>query len=162
MSLGEREPAFIPAQWVELVADLKHDLAKAVAWRSANVAPEGWGPPLRDEALAALRADVLHTRRSGPPGAEVSEPAWEVWARLMAGRSRPWPAELDDVERAVGELSAAAPLLAVATHELPDAAALERTVAAIRAAQTTIRAQLRELHARLRRELADEPERHEG
>lgn len=123
----------------ERVAALKHDLAKYVAWRSANFDDAVWTGPLSDELTDALRADVLRTKGN--------DPAWVVWRRfadtLPGDPSEP---ELVAVAAAVAELEALAPAL----HEGGDALAQARPT--IRAAQQRIRSELAGLHRRLSRE----------
>jgi hypothetical protein len=123
----------------ERVAALKHDLAKYVAWRSANFDDAAWAGPLSDDFADALRADVLRTRGN--------DPAWIVWRRfadeLPEALSEP---ELVAVAAAVAELEALAPAL----HEGGDALANARPT--IRAAQQRIRSELAGLHRRLGRE----------
>ena len=123
----------------ERVAALKHDLAKYVAWRSANFDDAAWTGPLTDELADALRADVLRTRGN--------DPAWVVWRRfadeLADALHEP---ELVAVAQAVAELEALAPAL----HEGGDALANARPT--IRAAQQRIRSELAGLHRRLSKE----------
>ena len=122
---------------IELVAALKHDLAKYVAWRSANLDESAWSEPDNVELCDALRADLLATRtRDG-----AAESAWQVWDRLAAGLEQPLPRELECVRSAVDILRAAEPELR--------AGRLPGSLAPIRAAQDEIRWQLRELHRRL-------------
>lgn len=82
-----------------LVADLKHDLGKYVAWRTANH-PELWSGDWEESAwneptfVEALQADILQTlgRRS----------AWEIWDAHTKTWPRPWPCEpMTEVEQAV-------------------------------------------------------------
>ncbi len=125
------------------VDGLRHDLGKYVAWISANLPDEAFGPPPSDEAVAALRADVLATRRdrSGRPLA-----AWEVYERWVTGLGDERVlAALAPVARAVDTLRAAGPALAG-----EDEAALAAHIPAIRAAQRVIRTKLRALSRSLR------------
>lgn len=120
----------------ELIADLKHDLAKYVAWRSANYGDEAWEGPLTDEFAAALQEDVLRTK------GDLS--AWQVWdaARPSLGDPLPHP-QLRRVHEAVALLR---------SHETAlrgGGEALAAVRGAIRGAQQTIRSQLRELHRTL-------------
>jgi hypothetical protein len=121
----------------ELVASLKHDLGKSVAWRSANLDEAAWTGPVTDELVEALRADILRTRGD--------DPAWAVWRRLSAPLPRPFAEpELAEVERAIERLR---------THEAAlreaDRVVLARARADIREAQRTIREALRGLQRRL-------------
>lgn len=75
MTCQEREPSL-----QELVADLKHDLAKYVAFRSCNFDDEAWTGLLRPEFLEALRADLL--------GTLGGQPAWSIWDRHIARSAR--------------------------------------------------------------------------
>jgi hypothetical protein len=130
----------------ELVAALKHDLGKYVAWRSANLDEAAWTGPLPAELVEALRADVLRTRGE--------EPAWDVWRRLTAALPRPLPEpELVAVERAVEVLRANE--AALRDH---DTRALTAARGEIRAAQQRIREELRELQRRLAAAASDEGE----
>jgi hypothetical protein len=121
----------------ELVAALKHDLGKYVAWRSANLDEAAWSGPIRSDLVEALRADLLRTRGD--------EPAGEVWRRLTAALTRPLEhAELVAVERAVETLRGCEVAL-----RSDDTSALARARADIRAAQRRIRDELRDLQRRL-------------
>lgn len=122
----------------ELVSDLKHDLGKYVAWRSANYEDEVWEGPLGDELVEALQADVLRTLGG--------EAAWEIWARHTKAWSRPWShAALDGVEAAVEALRSFADVI-----EAGRSASLAEARPAIRAAQQTIREGLRQAARDLR------------
>lgn len=125
----------------EQVAAIKHDLGKYVAWTSANLAPEAWSAPASEELIDALRRDLLSTRTGRDGGVES---AWELWARLSAQIERPWPQELQRVDRAVAKLAAAEPALRAG-----DAAAIGAMATDIEHAQQDIRTQLRALHRRL-------------
>jgi len=127
----------------ELAAALKHDLGKYVAWRSANLGDAAWRAPVEPSTLEALQADVLRTRTA----ASGDEPAWALFERLARDWPRPWPAELDAVERAVAVLHGHEHAL-----ETGDARALSPALADIRAAQQTIRSELAALVRRLARE----------
>jgi len=126
------------AELAEWVAALKHDLAKYVAWRSANYPDAAWDEPMSDEFAAALREDVLRTKGASS--------AWQVWDRAAAGLRGPLPhPELVAVAGAVevlrgheSALRGPDPALAAARGEIRDA-------------QQTIRSQLRDLHRRLAR-----------
>jgi len=137
-------PADMTAEAVRACVDgLRHDLGKYVAWISANLPDEAFGPPPSPEAVAALQADVLATRRdrSGRPLA-----AWEVYERWVAGiADEDVRAALAPVTRAVDTLRAAGPALARG-----DGSALAAHIPAIRAAQRVIRAKLRALSRSLR------------
>ena len=125
----------------EVVAALKHDLGKYVAWRSANLEDSVWEGEVTDEWVDALRADLLTTRTTRD-GAE--ETAWDVWVRLAGELERPLEAELASVEQAVTALrESLAPLRA------GDRKALAAMRGTIREAQGTIRAELRALQRRL-------------
>lgn len=132
---------------LERVAALKHDLGKYVAWTSANLDDAHWSGPLGDELLAALRSDLLETRKVG----ERCEPAWEVWRSHRAGlcqASKPeLGPELKQVERAVAQLETFGAALADGDRET-----IAGARATIREAQQAIREQLRALHRRLLRE----------
>jgi hypothetical protein len=131
---------------LEQVAALKHDLGKYVAWTSANLDDAVWeGPaPQRiDELLAALRADLLETRKHG----DHCESAWEVWRAHVEQLPHPLEPELEAVAHAVAELERVGPALADGDRE-----AIIRERGSIRAAQQDIRQQLLNLHRRLLRE----------
>lgn len=128
----------------ELVAALKHDLAKYVAWRSANFGGEAWNGELSEEFADALQSDVLRTRGE--------EPAWVVWAQfverwteqsMQAPPAQAHP-ELRAVEAAVGQLKAVEPAL-----RLGRGAELAAARTTIQTAQQAIRSELRTLHRRL-------------
>jgi len=120
----------------ELVADLKHDLAKYVAWRSANYGDDAWEGPMTDDFAAALQDDVLRTQ------GDLS--AWQVWdaARPGLGDPLPYP-QLREVHDAVALLQT----LETALRSGGEALAAVRPE--IRGAQQTIRSQLRDLHRTL-------------
>jgi tRNA A37 N6-isopentenylltransferase MiaA len=125
---------------LELVAALKHDLAKYVAWRSANYPDDAWEGPLSDELLEALRDDILTTKGQ--------QPAWAVWDEFDRSRDEGWtPEELEPVRRAVEVLRGVGDAL-----EQRDAEAVAAARSDIRAAQQTIRTSVRDLHRRLLRE----------
>lgn len=63
---------------VEDLSDLRHDLGKYVVFELRFL---GDGPGVED-LRAALRADLLSTRRRG----DATETAWAVWARLRPGQ----------------------------------------------------------------------------
>lgn len=120
----------------ELVADLKHDLAKYVAWRSANYGDDAWDGPMTDDFATAVQDDVLRTKGA------LS--AWQVWdaARPGLGDPLPYP-QLREVHDAV---------MLLRTHETALRSGGEPLAAvrgSIRGAQQTIRSQLRELHRTL-------------
>jgi hypothetical protein len=122
---------------LELVAALKHDLAKYVAWRSANLDDVAWTGPMTQELVTCLQADILHTRGD--------EPAWLVWERHTRTLSRPLALhELQIVEHAVSILRA---------HEQAlrdgDVESLAHGRLRIREAQGRIREALQRLHRRL-------------
>jgi hypothetical protein len=120
----------------ERVAALKHDLAKYVAWRSANFDDAAWSGPLTDDFAQALQADVLRTRGD--------DPAWVVWQRWAAELPAPsGEPELVAVAEAVAELEALEPALRAGGD------ALARARPTIRAAQQRIRSELAGLHRRL-------------
>ncbi|PRQ03710.1 hypothetical protein ENSA5_13320 [Enhygromyxa salina] len=128
---------------LEQVAALKHDLGKYVAWTSANLDDALWDGPVADELLAALRADLLETRKHG----ERREAAWEVWRAHHDQLPRPLEPELEAVACAVELLEGVGSALTQGDRET---IARERTK--IRSAQQSIRSQLRNLHRRLLRE----------
>jgi hypothetical protein len=131
---------------LEQVAALKHDLGKYVAWTSANLDDAVWeGPtPQRiDELVAALRADLLETRKHG----DHCESAWEVWRAHLSQLPQPLEPELEAVAHAVAELERVGPALASGDVEM-----IIRERGSIRAAQQDIRQQLLNLHRRLLRE----------
>lgn len=131
---------------LEQVAALKHDLGKYVAWTSANLDDAVWeGPaPQRiDELVAALRADLLETRKHG----DHCESAWEVWRAHLGQLPHPLEPELEAVAHAVAELERVGPALTDNDREL-----IIRERGSIRAAQQDIRQQLLNLHRRLLRE----------
>lgn len=123
----------------ELVAALKHDLAKYVAWRSANYDDAAWQGPMSDDFAASLQADVLQTKGDVP--------GWQVWdeAATTFGDPLPHP-ELVRVAAAIDVLRGCEDAL----RSGGDALAGCRD--AIRGAQQTIRTELRELHRRLARQ----------
>ncbi len=122
----------------ELVAALKHDLAKYVAWRSANYPEEAWEGALPDDFTASLQDDVLRTK------GDLS--AWQVWDAAAAALDRPLPhAELEAVAAAVDVLRGHEGALRAGNQALADARS------SIREAQMTIRSQLRDLHRKLSR-----------
>jgi len=131
VALGELETR-------ELVAALKHDLAKYVAWRSANYGDEQWQGPLQAEFVLALQEDVLRTK------GDLS--AWEVWdaAAAQFGDPLPYP-QLHAVAAAVDVLRGHETALREGKEALAGARA------AIRDAQHAIRSQLRDLHRTLAR-----------
>jgi hypothetical protein len=128
---------------IERVAALKHDLAKYVAWTSANLGEEVWDGEMDGELVGALQADILRTRK----GREGPESAWEVWHSLSEDLPRPLAPELQSVAEAVETLASFARSL-----EEGDAQALAPARPTIRGAQMQIRAQLRSLHRRLLQE----------
>ena len=122
----------------EWVSAIKHDLAKYVAWRSANFDDAAWDGPLTDDFAEALQADVLRTRGE--------DPAWVVWARAVEALGD--APELQEAELiAVGESVKSLAECEASLREGGDA--LARARPRIRAAQQRIRAELRELHRRL-------------
>ncbi len=125
---------------LEQVAALKHDLAKYVAWTSANLDDALWDGPIADELVSALRTDLLETRKHG----DRREPAWEVWRSHEAALPRPLAPELEAVAAAVAQLERVGPALAADDRPAIAAARLE-----VRAAQQTIRRELLALHRRL-------------
>ena len=131
---------------LEQVAALKHDLGKYVAWTSANLDNAVWeGPaPQRiDELVAALRADLLETRKHG----DHCESAWEVWRAHLEQLPHPLEPELEAVSHAVAELERVGKALVEGDIET-----IVRERGSIRAAQQDIRQQLLNLHRRLLRE----------
>lgn len=128
---------------IEIVAALKHDLGKYVAWRSANFHEQAWQEPADPSLVDALVYDIFYTRKKG---ADAFESAWEIWDRLSKPLERPflWT-ELHLVESAVDKLRAIEPFLQ--TKNLSKIVQLRFE---IRAAQQTIRNQLRILHKNLR------------
>lgn len=131
---------------LEQVAALKHDLGKYVAWTSANLDDgvwEGPAPERLDELLAALRADLLETRKHG----DRCEAAWDIWRAYLGQLPHPLEPELEAVAHAVAELERVGPALADGDREM-----IVRERGSIRAAQKDIRQQLLNLHRRLLRE----------
>jgi hypothetical protein len=129
---------------LELVAALKHDLGKYVAWRSANLDEAAWTGPVTELLVESLQADVLSTRQTkdGP------RTAWEVFDAVTAELPRPLAEpELREVDTAVGVLRDADAALRSA-----EPARIAEIRGDVRAAQSVIRAQLRDLHRRLLRE----------
>lgn len=114
-----------------LVADLKHDLGKYVAWRSANY-PELWAGDWDERAwnepewVEALRSDILTTLGG--------RAAWEIWDERTSGWPRPWASRaMAQVEQAVEVLRRHGDLLrAGASVELVrahrDLVAAQRTI----------------------------------
>lgn len=133
----------VGADLLEQVAALKHDLGKYVAWTSANLDDALWDGPVGDDLLAALRADLLETRKHH----ERRETAWELWRDYEHTLPRPLEPELEAVAAAVAQLERVGSALANGDREV-----LARERARIRAAQQDIRLQLRNLHRRLLRE----------
>lgn len=132
-----------PVDLAQRVASLKHDLGKYCAWMSANLDDDDWDPPITPRLVEALQRDLLstRTRRDGS-----QEPAWEVWNRLAGDLSRPLEiGELAEVERAVSVLARAEPALRDG-----DRTRLEPQAAELRAAQRSIRQQLKALARRIR------------
>jgi len=128
----------------EIVASLKHDLGKYVAWRSANLDDAAWEGPVTPLLVECLRADVL-TTRTGPRG---DRPAWQVFADLVAPLPVPLPEpELVDVAAAVERLRGVAVVLAT-----DDGEAIASVRAEVRQAQGVIRRRLADLHRRLQTE----------
>ena len=128
----------------ECIAALKHDLGKYVAWRSVNLPEEAWTGPPGDALVDALCADVLATRRT----ADGDQAAWDVFASHTRDVPRPWPVpELAAVEQAVQALRACEPALRERDH-----VRIAELRDGIREAQGTIRAELAALHRRLARE----------
>jgi hypothetical protein len=128
------------ADLLEQVAALKHDLGKYVAWSSANLEDALWEGPIGDELIAALRTDLLETRKHG----DRREAAWEVWRSFEPALPRPLEPELQIVAEAVARLEQVSSALAA-----DDRPAIARARAHIRAAQRDIRTQLLVLHRRL-------------
>ncbi len=125
----------------ETVAALKHDLAKSVAWRSANLEPGAWAAPMDAACVDALVGDLLFTRRR----AGSVESAWQVWERLSADLVQPYASvELTRVAAAIEVLRGMEPIL-----RSRDVASLEAAGGEIRAAQSVIRHELAALHRRL-------------
>jgi hypothetical protein len=124
----------------DLVAALKHDLAKYVAWQSANYDEAAWTGPLGDDLLRSLGADILRTKGE--------QPAWSVWDDFVVAVGRDSGlTELDAVRDAVDVLREVGSALRSEDRE-----AVARARPAIRRAQQTIRSELRDLHRRLLRE----------
>lgn len=119
----------------ECVADLKHDLGKYVAWRTANFDDDAWTGALTTEFVECLQADLLRTK------GDLS--AWDVWDRHRQAIPEPWPPELEAVDEAVAVLRAHEAMLRQPTEAL----AAARPV--LRRAQQTIRHELRMLARRL-------------
>ena len=128
-----------PQRLREHVGRLRHDLGKYVAFFSANLPPEAFGPPPSAEAVEALRRDVLATR-TGADGRPRT--AWQVFDAWVAECGTPpaLAAGLAEVAAAVDVLRASEPAL-----RSGDPRALGPHVAGILAAQRRIRAALREL-----------------
>lgn len=124
----------------EIAAALKHDLAKYVAWRSANLDESAWVGTLDDLALTSIREDVLATSRT----ADATFAAWDVYTRHVAGWPGVLPAELEATAAAVEQLRA---LESVLRSDDRNAIADARPV--VRAAQNTIRRELAGLCRRL-------------
>lgn len=125
----------------ERVAALKHDLGKYVAWMSINLDDEAWTGPMTDQLVAALRSDLLATKK----GTDGDRTAWEVWLSHTEDLPRPLqPPELATVEAAVAVLQAAGPALQAGDHD-----AIAPLRAGIREAQQTIRKTLATVHRSL-------------
>jgi hypothetical protein len=131
-----------PAELRLVVATLKHDLGKYIAWRSVHLEERAWHEcPVPGELVDALVCDLLRTRAKG----EREEPAWQVWERLTASITRPFSLpELSEVADAVEQLRRAEGPL-----RQRDLAGLDGLRPAIRTAQTRIRDSLARLHRRL-------------
>jgi hypothetical protein len=150
------------ADLLEQVAALKHDLGKYVAWTSANLDDALWDGPVEmfsagasapemsgdapgdplTQLIAALRADLLETHKHG----DRTQAAWDVWRGYAATLPSPLEPELEAVAAAVAVLERVGPALVDGDRQV-----IARERASIRAAQQTIRAQLRDLHRRLLR-----------
>ena len=128
----------------ESVAALKHDLAKYVAWTSANLDEAHWTSPASEELMDALRRDLLETRTTREGRTEA---AWEVWRRFLPQLEVSQHAELEEVADAISRLEAVAPALRAG-----DKAAVGARCQDVRDAQMSIRKHLRDLQRRLARE----------
>lgn len=128
----------------ESVAALKHDLAKYVAWSSANLEEGHWISPASDELMQALSRDLLSTRTTRDGRAES---AWEVWKRFEPQFSECDYQELSLVAEAVGQLEAVEPALRAGDRGLVGERCHE-----VRAAQMSIRKHVRDLQRRLAQE----------
>jgi hypothetical protein len=128
----------------ESVAALKHDLAKYVAWSSANLDDSHWARPASDELMDALTRDLLSTRttREG-----VAENAWTLWRRFQPRFEGHECVELSRVAEAIATLEAVGPALLAGDRELVGEHCLS-----VREAQTSIRKNVRELQRRLAQE----------
>ena len=127
-----------PFELRELVAALKHDLAKYVAWRSANFGDDAWAGPMQADFAQALQDDVLRTK------GELT--AWQVWDEAAATLGDPLPhPELEAVAQAVDVLRGHETALRAGND------ALAAVRGEIRDAQQSIRSQLRDLHRKLAR-----------
>lgn len=123
---------------LDLVADLKHDLAKYVAWRTANYGDEAWSGSLQPEFVEALQADVLRTYRD--------RPAWVLWdERRESLRALGGGQALAAVECAIETLRGHESALRAGRS-----ASLARALPSIREAQHTIRASISAFHKALR------------
>ena len=128
----------------ESVAALKHDLAKYVAWSSANLDEAQWSSPASDELMEALTRDLLSTRTTRDGRAES---AWEVWRRFAPEFAACDYDELEQVAAAVERLEALEPALRAGDRKV-----VGDRCAEVRDAQMSIRKQVRELQRRLAQE----------
>jgi hypothetical protein len=123
---------------LEVVANLKHDLGKYVAWRCANLDESAWTGPITADVIECLRADLLQTYQG--------RPAWQVWEEHTRALPRPLAEpELVSVRRAVERLHRFES--ALVSRDEP---VLAQARAELRSAQSEIRTALSDLWRRLR------------
>lgn len=78
---------------LELALAIKHDVAKAIAWHSANLPPLSTDSDASEEQVRAWRLDLL--------GRGPGQAVWERWARLIERWPGEWAPELHAI---AGEL----------------------------------------------------------
>ncbi len=128
----------------EAVAALKHDLAKYVAWSSANLEDSHWTSPASEELMQALTRDLLSTRTTREGRVES---AWEVWRRFAPRFADCDFEELGLVADAVERLEGVEPALRARDH-----LAVGERCQDVRDAQMSIRQHVRDLQRRLAQE----------
>ncbi len=117
MILEKLDDELLP-ELVEQLADLRHDLGKYITFEVRFLGPS----PSESALRAALRADLLQTRRWGAH----TETAEQVWARMRPALLEGDP-DLLRIDQALGALSRID--LSGPAEELSQAAALAREVA---------------------------------
>jgi hypothetical protein len=88
---------------VEQLADLRHDLGKYICFETRFVGIDAPETALRE----ALKADLERTRcRRNPDGVEITESAWDLWARIRPGSLKDDP-DITEIDALIGRLSTA-------------------------------------------------------